>query len=108
MKQDNVHAEKLFQEEIKSRLGNPAWDMTMARRVISVRRKRTRQFVVSSLSLAGISAAMIFAVMFVNGLGSHNTIYEQFITRQVEETFKAGGLSDTDVDQMIEETLALR
>ena len=108
MKQTSELTEKQFHEEIRSRLEDSAWDMKISQKVMSARRSSSRRVIMSSLSLAGVAAAIFIAVMFVNNWAEGDVKYNRFITRQVEETFKAGGLSDTGVDDMIEETLALR
>jgi len=108
MRPGKDYSARRFQEEIESRRTDEVWDRMMATRVLAASRRRRNVGLSLSLSLAGASAAAVFIIFFQTGGVSNKSLYEPFVTRQVQETFKASGLSDSDVDSMIDETLAMR
>jgi len=114
----------IMKKEIEKRLENDLWDMKMSRRVMSKRRSGRKKMIYSATG-SSLALAATVTIIFMFGFNSSQpAMYDQFISSQIEGTYKksfekniiqvssensgSGVVFSDDLDDMIDDTLAMR
>ncbi len=114
----------VFSEKIRERIESNEWDREIASRVLSAIRKRRRRMAATLLTSLATAAIIVLAFIFVLNSPSAPDKIDQFITSQLDGTYKSvfnksyreslpsilssQSPPDDDIDILIDETLTMR
>ena len=96
-----------MRSEIEKRLQSQEWGSNIAQ---SVEKKRKRKQILSSATFGSLATAaiLVIAISFNSNTQVENYSYSSLITSQVDGTYGAVFEDNMDIDNLIDETLAMR